>query len=913
METTSNSLVLSQYRNGDKYNDFIGKYYHFPANQNKSYLPMFEQLPIEFVYYEPIKNGKGEFFGYGQIKSAPFKDKNNEGYYFVEITNYKPFSQPVSYKDKEGNVIEQISNPDTYNASNAVRRVSHTFINNICLDGHILLNFESDSHLVNILGEQLIGSEKVGILELVKNSIDAGASYCRVRFEKVAKLPAVAENTYLFPELSGPVIMIEDDGTGMTMETIEKGWLRPASTLKTDVKIKLRTERENAEQNGNLSAYQTIVDQLKKEHGGRIPLGEKGVGRFATNRLGRKLIIRTKTADSPDELVLHINWDDFDVTEGQAKDLNSIGVELTRQLPSRDYGVKTCGTQIIIYGGRENFEFDAEKIKDINKSIMRLNSPNPKPNMITSGFHAYLECPQMPDLEQKEIYKDFIPNFSLDAIVEADGIVSDYTLKFTPPASVPLPAEEWHNSADEIFDLRKYELKHWHSNTQNEILRRPACGSFYIHLDAWYRVKPWLEGPEQKEMLKYLDDYGGVSIYRDNVIIFPAESGSKHDWLNLSQRHIKQGSRISYYNLIGNIELEQSENLDLIDKTNREGMIENQAYRDLSKLVETLIQNILEIRFINKRDEYTNLTKGITRDPKRLNNVTKVSSEIIDGITEHYEIEEDPWHILSKLGNNVTERRAGLVNLSESIKTLKKSIELIDGLQEKLTEQAGFGLAAAVSIHELNKIASNFYIGISNLIEAGNPTQYQLEDLRAASESLQSELKRLGPLRTIRNEKKREFKVSQAINYAIEIFRSKFTQLNIVPNIELDNDITIYARYSTLCQIIVNLIDNSVYWLQLVPAENRKITINVSSPNRLIVVGDSGPGIDSAIKPYLFEAGYSMKVPPSGLGLYVCKSYMHAMKGSIYETPATNRIENVEGAQFTIDFTYVPSKKEDDK
>jgi C4-dicarboxylate-specific signal transduction histidine kinase len=199
------------------------------------------------------------------------------------------------------------------------------------------------------------------------------------------------------------------------------------------------------------------------------------------------------------------------------------------------------------------------------------------------------------------------------------------------------------------------------------------------------------------------------------------------------------------------------------------------------------------------------------------------------------------------------------------------------------------------------------------LIEAGNPTQYQLEDLRAASESLQSELKRLGPLRTIRNEKKREFKVSQAINYALAIFKSKFAQLDINLDLDVDKDITIFARYSTLCQIIVNLIDNSIYWLQVTTNGDRKITIKVSSEYRMITIGDSGPGIDSAIRPYLFEAGYSMKVPPSGLGLYICKSYMQAMKGSIYETPANNRLKDICGAQFTIDFTHVPSRKEDDK
>lgn len=244
---------------------------------------------------------------------------------------------------------------------------------------------------------------------------------------------------------------------------------------------------------------------------------------------------------------------------------------------------------------------------------------------------------------------------------------------------------------------------------------------------------------------------------------------------------------------------------------------------------------------------------------------------------------------------------------------MKKSINLIEGVQERLTEQAGFGLAAAVSIHELNKIASNFYIGISELITSGNPNGFQLEDLRSTSESLKSELKRLSPLRTIRNEKKREFYVSQALHYASEMFKSKLVRNGIKLDVEIDNDLAIYARYSTLCQIFVNLFDNSIYWLSFIPEEKRMITIRVISKDRLVIFGDTGKGVDAAIRPYLFEAGYSMKIPPSGLGLYICKAYMNAMKGTIYETPVNNRIRLIEGAQFTIDFNYVPTRKEEDK
>lgn len=900
-----NVLVLTQYREGDKYNDFIGRFYHFPVNSRKNYLSLFSVLPAEFVYYEPAKNGKGEFYGYGRIVSPPFIDKNDSDYYFAEIVDYKPFKNPVYYKDESGTILEEKENIGGYNYNNAVRRISKKLLDNICLDGHIVLNFESDAHLVNILGEQLIGSEKIGILELIKNSIDASASYCKVRFEKVPGLPIIDPHNYQFGDLDGPVIIIEDDGCGMDRETIENGWLRPASTIKTHAKAVLREERKRAADSGNFGAYSSVVSQLKKEYGGRIPLGEKGVGRFATNRLGRKLIIRTKTATASDELVLRLDWDDFELAEGR-QDLNKIGVELSREPVSKDYGERNSGTRIIIYGGRDNFSFDEDKIRDINRSIVRLNSPRPKPSITNPPFAAYLECPQIENLETAEIYRDFIPSFSLDVLVDKEGIVSDSRLEFNPPPSVPLPKEVWEEDG---IDLRCYAKDFWRKGDSLDGFRIPECGPFFLHLDAWYRSKPWIEGLNYKEMLAYLSDYGGISIYRDNVLIFPAESGTKNDWLNLSQRNIKQGYRISYYNLIGNIELEQVDNIDLVDKTNREGLIENQAYYDLSKLVETIIQNLLEIRYIGKRDEYTTLTKGVERDPKKLKEAASIGASIIEGVGQYYSIADDPWKILERLGDSVSERREGLVNLASSIKNLKQSIELLEGVRDRLAEQAGFGLAAAVSIHELNKIATNFYNGITDLINAGGQNTYQLDSLRSASDSLRSELKRLSPLRTVRNEKPRCFKISQAVHYAQELFRGRLQDNRITVHFAVDDDIEVYARYSTLCQVFVNLIDNSVYWLSLIPEERRVITIRIETNKRFVIFADSGRGIDSAIRPYLFEAGYSMKIPPSGLGLFICKSYMNAIGGNIFETPAPYRLDDMCGAQFTIDFNNVPSNQ----
>lgn len=881
------SLILPQSRNPNEFSPFAGKYYYFP----EIFLSYFSGHTVEFVFSENTDGNKTTFYGSGKI-SKTFSDPGNNSFYFGEIVDYKSFTNDVT-------VGELIT---------GIQEISAERLEEICLDGGIKLNFKADAHLIKVLGEQLIGSEKVGILELIKNAIDASATYCKVTIEKADALPQLDAPNYDFNEFAGPVIVIEDDGAGMTKNIIEEGWLRPASTIKTNVKEKLRAERKKAEELGVLGSYNSLIEQLKKENKGRIPLGEKGVGRFATHRLGRNLIIKTKTAEVPYEYILKINWDDFDVVGEQSINLESVGVELTRQPPSRDYGEKNSGTQLIIYGGRNGFTWDRKGIEDINRSILNLNSPNPNPNRVQNSFRAYLVCPQIPDLPRVQVYETFEPNFSLHALVNADGILEDYTINFKSPKSVPLPSETW---SGQDYDLKKASA-YWRE--EDGSIRKPNCGSFFIHLDAWYRRKPWIDGPDYNLMLEYLEEYGGISIYRDDIIIFPAESGAKNDWLSLSNRHIKQGFRISYYNIIGNIEIAQSENLDLIDKTNREGMIENVAFKDLARLCETIIQNLLETKFISKRDEYTNLTKGIIRDPKKLTEITAQNSRIISGIREFYPIADDPWKILHELGSTVEERKGGLINLDTSLKNLKKSIDLIEDVQERLTEHAGFGIAISVSLHEINKITTNFYNGINQLIKSGNYDSFQLEDLKTASASLKSELKRLSPLRSIRNENRTEFKISQSINYAFEVAKLKLNKENIKYSFNADQDFQVYARYSTTNQILGNLIDNAIYWI-LANGKNskREIKIQLNKQYRTLTFADSGVGIDDAIRPYLFEPGYSMKIPPSGLGLYICKTYMHSMQGNIHETINREKLSDLEGAQFTIEFDTVPSQKENAK
>lgn len=902
--------MLAQYRTGGDYNDFLGKYYHFPATRNKNYLKQFGRLPIEVIYYEPEKQGDGVYYGYGKITRPPFPDKRESGHYFVEIEDYKPFSDPVYYKYEDGRIRETISSSEHYNPNNAVRKINQQLLDELCLDGGIQLNFKADSHLVQVLGEQLIASERVGILELVKNAFDAGASYCNVRIEKIPNLPAVPESLNEFNEFEGPVIVIEDDGGGMTREAIELGWLRPASTIKTNIKERLKLEREKAVRDKKLATFKKFVSALKKENRGRIPLGEKGVGRFAAHRLGKRLVITTKVAANDYEYVLRIDWDDFNVTQGLQKDLDRIPVVLTRQPPSRNYGSRRSGTRLIIYGGREGFGLTESELREINKTILQLNSPNPNPETRSPAFRASFAAPQVKELEQKP--KKLDPVFTLDGIVDEFGVLN-YDYSFTPPNNIPLSP---FTQTNETVDLKALEKNEWLVPVNgNNAWRKPACGEFYVHLDVWIRDTPWIANSlDEREFKKYLQQYGGISLYRDQINIFPAEWGSENDWLNLRQRQIMKAANISYYHMIGNVEIDQSKNLDLIDKTNREGLIKNQAFEDLASLVKIIVF-FVEKDYKGQRDKYQELSGGFVRQARQMKSFSKQSAAVIANMNaSKYDVVTDPYRFfanIKELGVK-SERHGKLVEIQKSLKNLEENLRQIQEVQEMLTEQAGFGLGIAVVLHEITKTTSNFYYSILELIKNRKFDKAKLEELKDASRSLESEITRLAPLRALRNEPPVVFKVSRSVSYVQTVFKRRLEKVKIDFAYNRDQDFEIFAKYSALNQILTNLIDNACYWLDNPDLRKRRIVISIDAKARSIVVADSGPGISDSILPYVFQPGYSLKYPPSGLGLYISRYYMNSMRkrGDIYLAPDKDRLKSLDGAQFLLDFSKVTSSDE---
>ena len=136
------------------------------------------------------------------------------------------------------------------------------------------------ARLLTMLGNQLIKDERIALIEFIKNSYDADANWVKVTFENFGKNYEV---------LSNSKIIIQDNGDGMTKDVLSNQFLNPATPGKKKQK-----------------------DKNNKTKKGRIIQGEKGIGRFAMLKLGRRIDVVTKTIDDELEHLLHYDFSKYD-------------------------------------------------------------------------------------------------------------------------------------------------------------------------------------------------------------------------------------------------------------------------------------------------------------------------------------------------------------------------------------------------------------------------------------------------------------------------------------------------------------------------------------------------------------------------------------------------------------------------
>ena len=172
------------------------------------------------------------------------------------------------------------------------------------------------ARLLTMLGDQLISNERVALVELVKNSYDADASWVKISFNDFDVDYDEKNNLHRIEKKDSSSITIEDDGCGMTHDVIEKHWLNPATPEK---KNKKKGEGRTPK--------------------GRILQGEKGIGRFAIFKLGKRITITTRPQEPKDSLESVIQYDfsrfdeDFSDDQGRNLMLDELSIEVNERSP----------------------------------------------------------------------------------------------------------------------------------------------------------------------------------------------------------------------------------------------------------------------------------------------------------------------------------------------------------------------------------------------------------------------------------------------------------------------------------------------------------------------------------------------------------------------------------------------------
>ena len=109
--------------------------------------------------------------------------------------------------------------------------------------------------------------------------------------------------------------------------------------------------------------------------------------------------------------------------------------------------------------------------------------------------------------------------------------------------------------------------------------------------------------------------------------------------------------------------------------------------------------------------------------------------------------------------------------------------------------------------------------------------------------------------------------------------------------------------------MLLNMIDNSIYWLLNKRKNNREIKLIVEELDEsyVVLISDNGPGIDNPLE-LLIQPFFTTKIDGMGLGLFICNRTANNM-GLKLELFEENDIPGLlSGANIGILFPKRPDK-----
>lgn len=826
--------------------------------------------------------------------------------------------------------------------------------NNEIIDGLVgenlnkKIKLKASARLVHQLGEQLISSELVALMELIKNSYDADATTVIVRID----------TKKMTPHGRGEVT-IEDNGHGMVPSIIENAFYKLSTTHKTKHTLSLGFKR--------------------------LSLGNKGLGRLAFQRLGYfidtitrpnyEVFIENNLMEDEDfiikekynEFQLKIDWSNLEAD-----------IELSELVASYEkrFSEKSQGTHIKIEGLRnpDFWNLDNKQFNELIEGIYSMTNPyNSDEIQDKFKIKIYLNDQKIENTEfNQEIIESMSKvnyHFSLDNdnkfkinINYSTFFIENYIeniVKNLEKEKFKIIEKSYNidnfKSKEYVFDLsNKSEI----TKSNKKILDIPKLQLSYVQdnfaspgsLHGAFYFFPWGQN-DKKSYKEYFigneklnSSYSqfeslwkkiqGINVFRNGFRVLPY---GQSDWLGFDalNRTLKY-TPFGYNNITGYVSIDGKTSQNLRETTSREGFIHDEYGSNFFKLIKDLLLKVIFTDFNNFRLEFDykviNSTEVLStknglikfkKIPEVKNELEKTFEESRDAnenlkkIIESSQISETEKIELQKEINKVR-------NANENIKTLHATtvesqsqiLKLKDMEREQIKDvlpMVGQSIILEALTHELHRIKNNIEINALESIKAIETLELSLrKDIDKKQRHILTDIRYLGEqLLHIEPTYKKRKAIIEEFNlksFLTDMYikdsplQRKAENKKVKINIS-GTDLIIKANKGFITTVFDNLFLNSLYWIEQ-SNEDKFINFEISKDGEVIVY-DSGNGIDKTVEQTLFEPFITQKVDGRGLGLYIVHSLLEDTKATI---KLLDERKNGNKYKFLITFTEFENK-----
>jgi len=707
------------------------------------------------------------------------------------------------------------------------------------------------------LGEELISSDTVAVIELVKNAYDANAKVMLIRF-----VPPLVEG-------SGAIEVI-DNGSGMDIGTVRGAWMEPATPSKRKTKI----------------------------NEGRRVLGEKGIGRFAASRLATALDLFSRVEGNKEEVHAFFDWSQFEndntyldevmflvaprpATEISAKGAVNLLLPLLRATDHYD-----CSHGTLLRLSNLRREWTRKNFEDLRRGLSRLVSPFAS----LEDFRIRIEAPEPFSDFSTEIRPpeaiDY-PHYTVDGEVNADGTCTfTYDVLATGRKEVRSGTLVKTSAGWVVLDLA-------HEKKEEKIA--PRCGPLTVHLRIWDRDDlgnvVQKTGATISSVRHDLDAFAGVNIYRDNFRVMPYGEPN-NDWLRLDMRRVQNPSvRLSNNQIVGYVGITADGNPELQDQSNREGLREGDALTDLQEILLSVLSQMEAVRKISRRK-------------------TKDSSSTDTPSTGGLFADVDLAPLRSHLALTHPSDKTATNLVDEAERSFAKQIEEIKAVVARYHGLATLGKLIDVVLHDgrqpLAKVVSEATLGAEDIAESGEDEspllaklQRRFDILRRQADALGTVFRRIEPFAGRKRGRPSQLYLEKIISSAFELMSTRIEDLGIsvlLPTTET----LVRVDQAEIQEVFVNLLENSIFWLETVPKGKRRIAVDVkrtAEEHVEVIFADSGPGVPDHIKQVIFDPYFSTKPNGVGLGLAISGEIVSDFYGGQLELMDSSKLG---GAAFRI-------------